>query len=133
MPLNLTLLHHIGTPLTGSIVIAVYDYFLKTYFSSKEIGYDALCIFSSLLTTNLLKSVVLDNIIYMDDDSIQTKLTKIVINAILYSYLYDYFLGNLDNSNSIGLSKESEKVLISSVAYLTSVYVENPLFMIFSH
>jgi len=66
--------------------------------------------------------------LHMSEDSIQNKLIKIIMNAIIYSYLYDYFLGQLDNSSSIGLSQQSEKVLIACVSYLSSTYLENPLF-----
>lgn len=132
MPMSLTLFHHVSGPITGSLVVAVYDYFLKEYFTNKNIAYDVLCIFTSLLSTNILKNVVVDNILPISEDSIQNKLIKIIMNAVLYSYLYDYFLGNLDNSSAIGLSQQTEKVLIASVSYLSSIYLENPLFNLFN-
>lgn len=128
MPLSLQLTHYTSGPIFGGLIVFVYDWFTKNNFNNKEKLYDSAIMFASLLSTNVLKNSVVDNIFPSNsEDSIQNIMFKLVSNVVIYSYLYSYIMANLDSASVMGLSPQIEIGLIGAIVYLLTHYFNNPL------
>jgi hypothetical protein len=128
MPLSLQLMHYASAPIFGGMIVFGYDWFTKSNFNNQEKLYDSLIMAVSLLSTNVLKNSVIDNIFPKNsEDSIQNVMFKLVSNVVIYSYLYNYVMGSLESSSVMGLSPQLEVGLIGGIVYLLTHYFSNPL------
>lgn len=126
---NLDIVKYASKSLIGAGLIYGFDVFNGAKYSSSIVMYDAAVMGGSVLTSELLKDLIVD-ILGMNNNSLQHKLIEPLLNAFVYSYMYNFFVA----SKFPQLTKRTQmnNFLLSGGISMFLIYFENPLIALFT-
>jgi len=126
---SLDIVKYASKNLIGAGLIYGFDVFNGAKYSSSIVMYDAAVMGGSVLTSELLKDLIV-GMLGVHNDSLQYKLIEPLLNAFVYSYMYNFFVA----SKFPQLTKRTQmnNLILSGAISMLLIYFENPIIGLFT-
>jgi len=122
---------YITRPILAATAITLYNIFIQGYdIKDKILIYDAGIMSGSILSTKLLNDLIVDNL-KISDKSLQFSLIQPIVNAFLYTYIYNFVIRNKYLGKKEMRDNNINYIVGGTIAILLS-FIENPLVNFFT-
>jgi len=85
---------------------------------------------ASVLGTNLLKDLVINNFLPFSNDSVLGKIFNVMVNAVIYNFGYDAVINKVSNPKTKTLHDNMENYALGAAAIFLADILQNPIISI---